>query len=269
MTAPPPSGVLRAFGVSAEARQLAGGQGRSWRAGDVVLKPVDEVAEYSWVCEVSASWDCAEVAVPAPLQAADGWVAHGWGAQGWSPGTTAVVADDPDWFRSVHAAFHAAVADLPRPGFLDTREDAWAYGDRVAWEGAEPAGGAATRALLERALGLLEPVDLSTQVVHGDMGGNVLRDGDRATVIDWPPYWRPVAWSLAVVATDAVCWEGADESLLDLWSTDAQWPQVLLRAAIYRLATRGRNEVRGAVPAGSDGYVTEEGRLLALIEARL
>ena len=138
---------------------------------------------------VTAGWACQDVDVPRPLRAATGWVVHGWGAQTWMPGSTAAVAEDPDWFRRVHVAFHRAVADLPRPGFLDTRDDVWSYGDRVAWEDAEPVGSAETRALQRRALDHLEPVDLSAQVVHGDLGGNVLRDADRATVIDWPPYW--------------------------------------------------------------------------------
>jgi uncharacterized protein (TIGR02569 family) len=266
---PPPAEVLAAFGVAAPVHPLEGGQGRSWLAGDVVLKPVDEQPEHAWVCEVTAGWRCEEVDVPRPLRAGSGWVVEGWGAQTRMPGATAVLAEDPDWFRTVHVAFHRAVADLPRPGFLDTRDDAWAYGDRVAWEEAPPVGGAGTRALQQRASDRLEPVDLPVQVVHGDLGGNVLRHGDRATVIDWPPYWRPADWALAVTVTDAVCWDGADESLLDLGSTREQWAQLLLRAALYRLATRGRNEQRGNVPVGSVGYVAGEGRLLALIEERL
>jgi uncharacterized protein (TIGR02569 family) len=261
--------VLEAFGVTATPRPMPGGMGRTWRAGGLVLKPVDDEAEHAWVCDVYDRWVDDVVAVPRPLRAGGRWSSHGWGAHVLVPGVTAKAGDDPGWFREIHRTFHADIADLARPAFLDSRDDAWSYGDRVAWEGEAAEGSEETLALLARALGRLEPIEQSDQVVHGDLGGNVLRDGDRAAVIDWPPYWRPADWALAVVATDAVCWEGADESLLDAWWTGDDWPQLLLRAAIYRLATRGRNEVRGTVPVGSDGYVAQKGRLLDLVEERL
>jgi uncharacterized protein (TIGR02569 family) len=265
----PSAEVLEAFGASVQAHPAERGMGRTWIAGDLVLKQIDLEEEHEWVCGVYDEWSCDHVAVARPLRADGRWSFRGWGAQVLLPGGTARAGDDPGWFRDVHAAFHEAVAGLPRPGFLDHRDDPWTYGDRVAWEDEAPEGAPGTLRLLTRALARLAPIEVTDQVVHGDLGGNVLRDGDRAAVIDWPPYWRPAAWALAVVATDAVCWEGADESLLDNWSRGEAWAQLLLRAAIYRLATRGRNEVRGNVPVGSDGYVAQEVRLLDLIEDRL
>ena len=265
----PSAEVLEAFGARVPPHPAERGMGRTWIAGDIVLKQVDLAVEHAWICEVYDAWSCDEVAVASPLRVDGHWSFQGWGAQRFLPGDTARAGDDPDWFRGVHLAFHGAVAGLDRPSFLDVRDDPWTYGDRVAWCGEEPEGSPETLSLLARAVARLAPVSVTDQIVHCDLGGNVLRDGDRAAVLDWPPYWRPADWSLAVVATDAVCWEGADPSLLDEWSTGETWPQLLLRASIYRLATRGRNEVRGHVPVGSDGYVAEKGRLLSLIEDRL
>jgi uncharacterized protein (TIGR02569 family) len=269
MNGPPPPEVLEAFGTKAPLSPAERGMGRTWIAGDIVLKPVDDEAQHEWICGVYDAWTREDVAVACPLRVEGQWSFRGWGAQLVLPGDGARAGDDPDWFRDVHLAFHDGVSDLDRPAFLDTRDDPWTYGERVAWEGAAPEGGDETLGLLTRALREMQPVDVDDQVVHGDLGGNVLRDGDRGAVIDWAPYWRPVDWALAVVATDAVCWEGAGESLLDDWSTGRQWPQLLLRATVYRLATRGRREVRGVTPTGSDGYGAQEGRLLALIEERL
>ncbi|MEP6651466.1 MAG: hypothetical protein ABJA74_16365 [Lapillicoccus sp.] len=42
----------------------------------------------------------------------------------------------------------------------------------------------------------------------------------------------------AVAAGDAICWSGAPLSLLDAWSDGPHWDQPLLRAVIYRVATR-------------------------------
>jgi uncharacterized protein (TIGR02569 family) len=265
----PPVEVLEAFSASGEPTLMSGGQGRTWRAGDVVLKPVEDVVEHAWVAEVYDAWPSEEVRVPQPLRAGDAWSFRGWGAHVLVPGETAQVGDDPAWFRATHDAFHDAVAALERPSFLDDRDDAWSYGDRVAWEGAALDGAPRTVALIQRALDLMQPVDLPAQVIHGDLCVNVLRDGDRPGVIDWPAYHRPRSWALAITASDAICWEGADPSLLDSWAEGPSWLQLVLRAAVYRMATRAHNEVAGVALDDEDGYVTGRGRLLDLVEERL
>ena len=52
----PPAHVLEAFGVSGEPELLPGGTGRSWRAGSLVLKPLDRAPhEIAWQAEVFSS----------------------------------------------------------------------------------------------------------------------------------------------------------------------------------------------------------------------
>ena len=58
---PPPGEVLRAFGVRDEPVLLDGGQRRTWRAGDVVLKPVEDPDEHVWLCETYDAWPAAGV----------------------------------------------------------------------------------------------------------------------------------------------------------------------------------------------------------------
>lgn len=71
--------------------------------------------------------------------------------------------------------------------------------------------------------------------MHGDLTGNVLfHETLSPAVIDFAPYWRPVAFASAVVVGDALLWEGADETLLDAVSHVDDFPQYLLRALIYR-----------------------------------
>ena len=76
---PPPREALRAFGVRVEPVLRDGGRRRTWRAGDVVLKPVGNPDEHDWLCETYDTWPTRDVVhVPQPLQAADGaWDAHG------------------------------------------------------------------------------------------------------------------------------------------------------------------------------------------------
>lgn len=133
-------------------------------------------------------------------------------------------------------AFHRELSTWERPAFLDGRDDPWSYGDRVAWserpvEGDEP--------MLYRLAGLRRPVSARSQLVHGDLGGNVLlATGQPPAIIDWPPYWRPAVWAAAVVVVDALSWGRADLSLVDRCAHLPEWDRMLLRAEMYRLATR-------------------------------
>ena len=272
MTAAPPPEALAAFGAGGEPVRLAGGQGTTWRVGDLVLKPVGDPVAHAWVCDAQATWPArATVRVPEPVRSAAGaWQHAGWGAHRWLDGATARAGDDPDRFRRCVDDFHAAAAGLAPPAFLAERDDPWSFGERVAFEGAEPCGSTEVVRLIERATAALEPVGALSQVVHGDLGGNVLwTDGRPPAVIDWSPYFRPPGWALAVVAMDAVCWEGAAPSLLDQWADVPDWDQLLLRAVVYRLATRGRFETLGAERPGSDGYLAERGACVDLVIERL
>jgi hypothetical protein len=109
-------------------------------------------------------------------------------------------------------------------------------GDRVAW-GEQP------YPAVDDVLAALEPVDEAPALMHGDLTGNVLFHHTLPpAVIDFAPYLRPPTYAEAIVVADAVCWEGAPETLLD-----AVPRQFLLRALLYRGVT--------SIEQGSDGGV--------------
>ncbi|MDX6262448.1 MAG: hypothetical protein QOH84_4136 [Kribbellaceae bacterium] len=237
-TIAPPTSVLEAFAITAEPVALAGGKGGTWRAGEVVLKPVEFAPEGRWRAEVLSALPRSEhFRVARPIRAADGtWIADGWEASSLVAGVTDVSRQD-DVLRAA-IEFHRAIAALPRPAFLDDRDDPWSTGDRVAWEELplrlSPAADPLVRPLLEAR----RPVDLPAQAVHGDLPGNVLfAEGLPPAIIDWPVYWRPPSWALAVAVADALCWYGATPDLAFRWSHLPAWGQMLIRALLYRLAT--------------------------------
>jgi uncharacterized protein (TIGR02569 family) len=236
VNAPPPA-ALEAFGVTAVPRRLSGGQGETWRAGDIVLKPAEGDISV-WRAGVLAALPGSPVfRVARPLRSADGgWVCAGWEAM-WAVGGEPAprrIADVID----IGSAFHQAVATVPRPSFLDHRDDPWAYGDRLAWNEPVPSGATAPSPLLEPLLAARTPLFAPAQVVHGDLLGNVLfADGLPPAVIDWSPYWRPPAWAYAVAVVDALCWHGARPEVVDKWAYLPDWGQMLLRALIFRIAT--------------------------------
>jgi uncharacterized protein (TIGR02569 family) len=240
-SSPPPEATLAAFDVTDDPVLLAGGTGDTWRAGGLVLKPVEFLAETLWRAEVLIALpDSAEFRVARPVRTVDGaWVSQGWEASRLVTGEPDV--GRPDDVLRAGTAFHQAISALPRPAFLGLREDPWSYGDRVAWDELPVQASPAAMDLLEPLLCARRKVDLDSQVVHGDLAGNVLfADGLPPAIIDWPAYWRPTAWASAVVVADAMCWYDAAPDLLTRWSHLPEWRQMLIRALIYRITTHDK-----------------------------
>ena len=218
-----PGRVLAAFGLAPDIPIRP--MGRVVAAGNLVLKPVDDEAEATWVAEALASLPEDGFRIAPPVQSVDGrWVVDGWSA------TEKIAGRNERRWEDILAAgdaFHAATASLERPEMLDRRTHVWARADRMAWGEQEPQ----PSPLADRLRRYVRPVDLPSQVVHGDLGGNVLfADALPPAVIDFSPYWRPPAWALAVVVVDAVVWHHAPVDLAE--EHDAQ---VLARASLFRL----------------------------------
>ncbi len=198
-------------------RPTAGGEEANWRAD--VLEHLEHTREFR---------------TPRPIRAASGqWVVDGWEALQWVPGA----ADKTRVSDVVRAgdAFHRAIAGLERPTFIDTSDDPYADADRMVWEGeplpADP--------MLKRLAAEFRPVESPSQMIHGDLLGNVLfAEGLPATIIDWAPYWRPAGLGAAIAVVDAVCWHGVPiESVPALGQGVAEWEQLLVRALTFRIAT--------------------------------
>lgn len=237
-SAPPPAAVLAAFGAAGEPRPLPGGEGRTWRVDDLVLKPCGLTAEAAWIAEVLSALPPSPLfRVARPVQAADGqWVVSGWEAWRRLPGAT-----DPyrwDEILEVGKAFHQALAGVQRPVFLDDRDNPWTYGDRLAWDEIPLTGKEVMSELLVPLAKARRPVDLASQPVHADLLGNVMfADGLPPAVIDWPLYYRPPSWALAVVVVDALAWRNGPAQLLDRCADADEWDQMLVRALMFRIGT--------------------------------
>lgn len=230
----PAPAVLAAYGLTGRPRPLAGGQGTSWRVGDAVLKPDDAPHDLlAWRAGVLRRLAArTDLRVPVPLTTRAGaLVVHGWTASRWEPG--AHVPGRWDDVAEAGRRLSAALAGEPRPDLLALRTDPWAEADRVAW-GERPVPADAGPQLHALA-GARRPVALPSQLVHGDLTGNVLlADGLPPLVLDLSPYWRPADYATAVVVAD-----GGPERL----GSGPDWPQLVLRARLFRAVTdhlRGR-----------------------------
>jgi uncharacterized protein (TIGR02569 family) len=234
----PPQHVCAAFGVRhGDLEPLTGGGGPLWRADRVVLKPVVDTAEAAWIAHTLDTIEVDAVRLARPLRSSDGrWVVGGWTAVRHVAGGTQPRHDE---MVAVSLRLHQATAALPRPRFLAHRTHRYAIADRVAWgEVNRDADGALFDELVVRR----RPIRLRSQIVHGDLFGDILfADAAPPAVIGFSPYWRPPEWAAAVIIVDALAWGGADAGLVDRWGHLAEWPQSLLRALLFRMALHALN----------------------------
>ncbi len=241
----PPDHVLRAFSApSAPGELLEGGQGRTWRCGNIVFKPVDDPVEASWLANVFERLQVSGLRLARPVRSSDGrWVVSGWSAHRFVSGSPAARHDD---ILRVSIGLHEALSTVPEPKFLRQRPGLYSWADRLAWGEIEDADGRIGSGhgsrLFAGLAGGRGPVDLPSQVVHGDLYGNVLFAGSAPpAVVDITPYWRPAGWAAGVVAVDAIAWGGAPVELMAEWRQwpglpHTQWPQLVRRALLFRLA---------------------------------
>jgi uncharacterized protein (TIGR02569 family) len=232
----PPAEVLAAFGADGQPTPITGGRGTAWRAGAIVLKPMDIYPEQlAWQAGLldmlSEGAEGFRLARSVRRVDGGGLLADGWYAQEWLAGE-----HERRWDAVISAGerLTEAMIRVPRPVFLDARDDPWAEADRIAWGGA-PGGAAPDPPYVERLTGLRRRVDLPSQLIHGDLGTNVLfAPGEPPGIIDFTPYWRPAGYQSAIVVVDALAWEGADGSILELVAHVEELLQLLVRALIFR-----------------------------------
>jgi uncharacterized protein (TIGR02569 family) len=263
----PSARVLDLFAVPDDVRSLPGGQGRSVRAGDLVLSPDRDAAIQDWLSPLLARFavqldqDPArrrqDLRVAVPVPARDGsWVVDGWAASRYEPGT--VTCRDLGIIRAAGHLLHARLATIvtERPAPLAARADRWAVAERIAFGEAplpdlDPAPAdlaARVREAIARETSSGETVTGAAQLVHADLAGNVLLDAAGApVVIDVAPAWRPPQWADAVCVLDSVLRQDAPRTALEPWAGRPD-RAAMLRAILFRLLSDR--------PPDLDGYAS-------------
>ncbi len=231
-----PKAVIEAFSINKDnLRKLNGGQGTTWLSDETIIKPLDMKPEDArWVAGfVNDIEKCSSFRISKPVLARNGdWIADGWVA--WKKVEGIEQSGSYEDKMLACEAYHQAVADVPRPAFLGKGDSPWAVADRAAWQEINfdiPSDFGLAQEILET----YRPLDLSPQIVHGDISGNMLiADGLPPAIIDHTPYWRPAAFAKAVLVVDAIAWEGADPELFDL-ANDVNIDELVKRALVRRI----------------------------------
>ena len=233
----PPAHILSAFAADGPLTPLAGGRGVAWRAGSVVLKPADSREEaLAWQADVLAGISDDRLRLALPRRSVSGRFVFG----GWMAAVFCTGAHEPRRWLEIIAAgdrLNAALANVACPGFVSARHDPWSIADRAAW-GEIPLTPYLDAPHVGRLASRLVPVSAPSQLIHGDLTGNVLfADQLPPAVIDFAPYCRPAAYAGAIVVADALAWEMATPRELDRVISSPGFGQLLARAVLFRLIT--------------------------------
>jgi hypothetical protein len=238
-----PAHVAGAFGVSPEGVLLPGGEERTFRCADLVLrresKNAPEIPDALFTAELfSRIPESAEFRIPRPRRARDGnWLHDGWSCWTFVEGRWATAAEAPVLVRAVEA-FHRAIADEPCPEYLRARSLVYDRADRGAFGEIPPDVDDRVRPTLIELYALRRPLDgaLREQLIHGDANAaNVLiAPGLPPAIIDFAPYWRPPEFALAVTAL-WLCGYHQHTEAFPAFEHLRDFDQLLLRALIRTL----------------------------------
>jgi uncharacterized protein (TIGR02569 family) len=236
MTRHPIHTVAELFGASRRPVLLAGGRGGTWRAGEVIIKPSADDTEATELADlVERVAPPAGIRIPRPVRSARGtWVEAGFVAWTFLEG-----AEASGRYRDKLRAcddFTAAFATVAQPRFVTERTNPWAVADRVTWGELDVAYPDPFGSLFSEVQQRLRPINLPSQVIHGDIAGNIVFAAALPPgVIVLTLYWRPAALAKALLIADAVAWEGARPELYECFRPAPEAEQLMLRAALRRM----------------------------------
>lgn len=212
-------------------------------------------ARAAWSARVRETLFVDGVRLARPVRSTDGrYVVSGWRADTFVAG-----APEPRHDEVVSAAvrLHEATGKLERPRFLTQgpaapwprsmcsspqtelggRSGHYSRSHRACRPPPPAADPQRSIDLINQLAGLRKPTKSPNQLVHGDLYGTVLFAGTAPPgITDITPYWRPASWAAGVAVVDALSWGAADDGLIERWNALPEWPQMLLRALMFRLA---------------------------------
>lgn len=259
--------VLSAFGISGNPRLLEGGEGTTYVAGNVVLKPVASEIETNWRSNLLSSLPQVGFRIARSLKTIDGnWTCEGWEASTFVEGQPT----KSRWKEKIEVSrkFHAQLQNIDKPAFIDLATHPWAISDRMVW-GEQPLEYSdRLKPVMQQLEAMTKPVTLPSQLIHGDMTGNILfHDSLDPAVIDFSPYWRPAEYATAIIIVDSIVWDGVDQSLLLEMENRTDMNQLLIRATMWRIKTT--EEYIKQYGKGLIDHVDAYQPLIKMLEARV
>lgn len=239
---PPTKSLAEAFGVAENPIPLEGGQNTNYIAGNIVLKPADDIIFNNWMAEVFESFpDSPFVRFSRPIKSSTGtWVYERYVAWSFLKGKHV----NGHYEEKLHASieFHKLLKNLSKPDFIDTVKNSWSIGNLVAWQKLEFNYDQDFMDLYNQIKPYLKPLDLPFQLVHGDLLGNFLCDQNLPpAIIDFSPAWAPNGFAEGIMFADAIAWENANPKILEVFNKIPNFDQFAWRGVLRRITEQAEH----------------------------
>lgn len=239
---PPTLATAKAFGSSIIPIPLPGGQGTSFRSGDIILKPADSNDFDGWESELFNSIQVSEkVRFARPIKSKEGkWICEGYVAWRYLEGQHV----RGEYGRKINAslAYHNLLSSIPKPDWLDEPKNPWGAANKVAWQEIDADYDAKFMRLINQITPHIETMQLPYQLIHGDLAGNfLLSKGFPPAIIDFSPAWAPIGFGEGVMLCDAIVWEDAELEDLMPFRNIPQLEQFAWRGALRRIAEQAEH----------------------------
>ncbi|MFH1446411.1 MAG: hypothetical protein ABIG43_03250 [Chloroflexota bacterium] len=232
-----PKEVLKAFDCAGTPEKLPGGEGNSFIVDDIVFKPIQNIELYEWASDMLLRIPQSGFRISTPRKSSqERFTYAGWGAATYELGEHIL---NGRWQEKLNIcrAFHTAIQDLiilPMP----PSSDQWTQAHKITWEESSLPQSIHPdiRQLINQIFYKYQPVEQSRQIIHSDMCGNILFDGDLTPlVIDFSPAYRPKEYAEAILVADAIAWENAPLELKSELPETSHYNQMLIRAVNFRV----------------------------------
>lgn len=230
--------ILKKFNIDeTKGELLPGGQGTSYKYGEYVVKPVDNEEYYSFVMNLFDSLNPVDYRISRPIKSVnDKYVENGYAVTKYEVGFD---FDDLRVKLEVSNLLHSDLKKL-KIEKLPISSDPWTKANNCLWKNGTTDELGEEKELCDSLLRQLPLVEEEYQLIHGDLGGNIM-NGDSPLVIDFSPAIAPKKYADAIIVCDAIAWEckSLDEIvLLDL----SVYKPFILYAIVFRVLAVAFNE---------------------------
>jgi uncharacterized protein (TIGR02569 family) len=230
--------IAQAFNLQDNAVLIADDEHPVYRAGDVIVRQELDPTEANFFARLFNSLPAQGFRVPRPIKSTSGdyVVEGGWTAWTFLKGRSAMVDDAPQLVAAI-AAYHAALARVPRSSIVLHEDSPFGRADRAAWDELAIPVHRRIAPLVAPLYMRLQPIEgLRSQLIHGDLNPDnmLVEPGLPPGIIDIAPYWRPAEFAQAVAAYWLGPYRG-NSAVLDAFSGVRGFDQMLLRAGLRML----------------------------------